>query len=95
MSGVGMLVGYSAIHVGLPEMIAAGYNRERPYCSGVVRLIEGPSISGLIVGKNDSCPEEIAVGLAVQAAFMGLSPNGQTVLAFEMRKDVDFPNSNS
>jgi len=83
MSGVGELIGFSAIHIGLPAMIAAGYNRERPYCSGIVRLSEGPTISGLIVGENDSCPEEIAVGLRLQAAFVGLSPDGQVVLAFE------------
>ena len=41
-SGTGELAGFSTIHVGLPAMIAMGYNREKPYCSGVVRLSEGP-----------------------------------------------------
>jgi uncharacterized OB-fold protein len=84
-SGEGTLEGFTTIHVGLPEMVATGYNREQPYCSGVVRLAEGPAISGQIVGVDARRPETIHIGMKVRATFIdretGAGP--RTVLAFE------------
>jgi len=81
LSGEGTLEGFTAISVGLPDMIAAGYNREKPYCAGIVRLAEGPAISGQIVAEDGACPAEIAVGMPLRAVF--LRRGQETILAFE------------
>lgn len=87
LSGRGSLLGYTFIYIGLPAMTAAGYDRLHPYCSGVVRLEEGPAISALIIPAHigGSAPAGataastgLRVGLPVRAVF-GL-PTG---LAFE------------
>lgn len=66
LSGDGELVGFSTIFVGLPEMKAEGYNKDKPYNSGVVRLKEGPLICGQILAQDD----ELKVGMEVKAVFM-------------------------
>ncbi len=86
-SGDGVLEGYTAIHVGLPDMVSAGYSRERPYCTGVVRLAEGPAISGLIVAGAGDCPEKITVGMPLKATYLELSPDQPVILAFATRTD--------
>jgi len=75
-SGEGSLSGFTCIHVGLPEMAAQGYSREHPYCSGVVRLAEGPAISGQIVGVDAARPGTIHIGMPLRAVFLN---NGGTV----------------
>ena len=41
MKGRGRLVAFSVIAVGAPMMIEEGFDRELPYCSGIVELEEG------------------------------------------------------
>ena len=86
LSGEGELASYTTIHVGLPAMVAEGYSRERPYCAGVVRLAEGPSISGQIVGKDDTCPEDIAIGMPLRAVYLTRGPEQQVILAFQKKE---------
>lgn len=85
LSGMGELIGFTSIAVGLPEMTAEGYNREHPYCVGVVRLAEGPSISGQLIHIDCDHPETIHIGLSVKAAFIerGTGEAAQVRLAFE------------
>lgn len=78
LSGEGELVGFSTIFVGLPEMKAEGYNKDKPYHSGVVRLKEGPLICGQILGAED----DLKVGLEVKAVFMKHSQGTRTRLGF-------------
>lgn len=82
LTGRGVLEGVTYIHVGLPEMAAQGFTRERPYCSGVVRLDEGPAISGQIVGELTDHPGEVRVGMPVRAVF--LNRDGVPALGFKL-----------
>jgi uncharacterized OB-fold protein len=70
MSGAGELIGFTTVHIAPTAMIEAGYDRNNPYCTGVVRLAEGPAISAQIVGVDPSQPETIDVGAAVRATFI-------------------------
>jgi uncharacterized protein len=81
LSGAGQLVGFTVIHIGLSAMVAEGYDQEHPYCSGVVKLAEGPGISGQIIGVDSHHPETIQVGMPLRAIFV--TREGHTGLVFE------------
>ena len=85
MSGTRKLIAFTTVHIGTSEMIAAGYDRTRPYCAGIVQLAEGPAISGQILGIDASRPESIAVGTALRATFVerGEGEGAARFLAFE------------
>ncbi len=70
LSGEGQLEGYTLVYVGLPAMTAEGYSRQKPYCSGVVRLKEGPAVAAQIVGEDGALPEPIQVGMPLCAVFL-------------------------
>ncbi len=82
LSGEGRLEGYTIIYVGLPAMAAEGYSRENPYCSGVVRLKEGPVITAQIVGADGGMPEEIRADMALRTVFREHGETGHVALAF-------------
>ena len=48
MQGRGKLAAYTCILIGTPAMIAEGYGRKNPYCSGVVELEEGGRVDARI-----------------------------------------------
>jgi uncharacterized OB-fold protein len=85
MSGDGKLLAFTSVHIGPTAMIEAGYDRKKPYCTGIVQLAEGPAISAQILGVDASHPEEIAIGTAVRVAFVqrGEGDAQRTILAFE------------
>lgn len=70
LSGQGELAAFTSIFIGPVAMAKAGYDRSNPYCSGIVRLVEGPSISAQILGVEASRPESIAIGTPLQATFI-------------------------
>ena len=70
LEGKGKLVAFTVICVGLPTMINEGYNRDHPYCSGVVELEEGPRISAQIIGVDVTKPESIKIGTPLTADFI-------------------------
>lgn len=80
-SGQGTLTGFTFIHIALPEMAAEGYSRERPYCTGVVTLAEGPAVSGQIVGVDAARPETVHHGMPLRVVFP--TGDGPTRLVFE------------
>jgi uncharacterized OB-fold protein len=86
-SGRGKLLAFTTIHIAPTAMIKAGYGRDKPYCTGIVQLAEGPSISAQILGVDATRPEEIAIGTPLQVAFVQREegPDGKkrTYLAFE------------
>jgi hypothetical protein len=84
-SGRGRLAAFTVIHVAPTSMIAAGYGREHPYCSGIVELQEGPRVSAQILGLNVGQPESIKIGLPLRVAFVerGEGDKRRTELAFE------------
>jgi uncharacterized OB-fold protein len=86
MSGQGTLVAFTTIHIVPTAMIGAGYGRDNPYCTGIVRLREGPTISAQILGVDAGAPQEIVIGSPAQVAFVrrGEGDDAQTFLAFEI-----------
>ena len=87
LSGQGSLAAFTAVHIGPRAMIAAGYDRYNPYCSGIVRLEEGPAISAQILGLDVAAPEEIKIGAPLQVTFVDREQgeDKQTILAFEVQ----------
>lgn len=85
MKGKGKLAAFTCISVGLPFMIAEGYDRKRPYCSGVVALEEGTRAVARIEGVDGSKPETIKIGAPLQVEFLhrGEGDNLETFLAFK------------
>lgn len=85
VSGRGKLTAYTTVSVGLSSMVAAGYDRGHPYCSGIVALEEGPSISAQILGVDANDPASIEIGTPLKVAFVdrGQGEERQTYLAFE------------
>jgi uncharacterized OB-fold protein len=57
-----------------------------PYCSGIVRLNDGPAISAQIVGVDVTKPEEIRIETPLKAVFVeqGEGEEKRTYLAFEV-----------
>ena len=70
LSGEGELRAFTTIHIAPTAMIAAGYGRDKPYCSGVVQLREGPSISAQILDVDVEHPENISVGAPLKVDFL-------------------------
>lgn len=88
LSGRGKLVAFTIVYVGTSAMIAAGYDRKNPYCVGVVELMEGPKISAQILGVDVTHPEQIKIGMPLQAKFIerGEGEAKKTLLVFEPSK---------
>ena len=69
MKGKGKLVAYTVISVGPPMMCDEGFDREHPYCSGIVELEEGVRIPGRIMGVNVTKPDQIKIGTPLTAEY--------------------------
>ena len=82
--GAGRLVAFTCISIGPPAMVAEGYDRNNPYCSGAIELTEGPRVVGRIEGVDTCNPETIKVGMPVKATFLhqGAAEDRKTVLGF-------------
>jgi uncharacterized OB-fold protein len=85
IKGKGKLAAFTCISVGPPFMIAEGYDRKRPYVSGVVALEEGTRVVARIEGVDGSKPETIKIGAPLQVEFLhrGEGDNLTTFLAFK------------
>ena len=85
MEGKGKLSAFTCISIGPSFMIAEGYNRKNPYCSGVVELDEGPRVDARIEGVDTNKPEDIKVGMPLRVKFLhrGEEDDLKTYLAFE------------
>jgi scaffold protein (connect acetoacetyl-CoA thiolase and HMG-CoA synthase) len=85
LKGEGRLAAFTCISVGPPFMMAEGYSRKNPYCSGVVELAEGARVDARIEGVDTQKPETIRVGIPLKAKFLHRegAEEGQTVLIFE------------
>ena len=70
MSGAGRLAAFTCISIGPSFMIAAGYDRRNPYCSGVVELDEGPRVDARIEGVDPKNPETIKVGAPLTVKYI-------------------------
>jgi uncharacterized OB-fold protein len=90
MEGTGRLAAFTCITIAPPFMIAQGYNRKNPYCTGVVELEEGARVDARIEGVDAGKPEEIKVGMPLKVKFLHREAGGkkETYLAFEPDKSV-------
>ena len=84
LSGEGELAAFTAVFIGPNAMIEAGYDRQNPYMSGIVKLAEGPFISAQILGLDAAQPAVNAIGtpLTVQFIERGEDTARRTFLAF-------------
>lgn len=84
MNGTGKLAAFTSISIGPPAMHAEGYDRDNPYCTGVVRLDEGPGIVARIEGVDARNPDAIEIGMPVTAMYLhrGSGVDCATQLAF-------------
>ena len=85
LAGRGKLAAFTCISVGPPSMMAQGYNRKNPYCSGVVALEEGARVDARIEGVDTHKPETIKVGTPMKVKYLhrGEGETATTYLAFE------------
>jgi uncharacterized OB-fold protein len=85
LSGEGKLLAFTTVHIAPTAMIEAGYDRNNPYCTGIVELVEGPAISAQILGVDPAKPEEIQLGTPLRVTFVprGEGDQARTYLAFE------------
>ena len=83
-AGEGRLVAFTSISIGTPAMIKEGYDRNNPYCSGAVELVEGARVVARIEGVDALRPETIEVGMPLRVKFLnqGTGDNRTTVLTF-------------
>ncbi len=61
-SGRGKLSTFTCISIVPARMSEKGYGRDKPYCTGIVTLEEGPRLSALIVGVDAANPDDIKTG---------------------------------
>ena len=69
MVGTGKLMAFTSIFIGPPWMAQQGFDRQHPYCTGVVELDEGPRVVARIDGVDASHPEDIKIGLPLLVDF--------------------------
>jgi len=83
-SGKGKLAAFTSIYIAPTAMIEAGYGRDNPYLAGVVELDEGVKISAQVLGMDASKPEEVEIGVSLQAEFVerGEGDAKKTLLTF-------------
>ena len=84
MPETGKLAAFTCISVGPPSMQAEGYNRENPYCSGVVEVGDGIRVDARIQGVDPKDPDTIKVGMTMRAHYIHREKEGvpSPVLAF-------------
>jgi uncharacterized OB-fold protein len=85
LSGNGKLAAFTCIAIGPPFMIAQGYDRENPYCVGVVELDEGVRVDARIEKVDAKRPETIHVDMPLRVMFLrsGDGEAARTCLAFK------------
>ncbi len=84
MKGEGKLVAFTCIAIGPRFMTEAGYDREHPYVSGVIKLEEGVRVDGRIEEVDGRRPETMRIGVPLVVKFLhcGEGENLRTVLGF-------------
>jgi uncharacterized OB-fold protein len=75
ISGGGVVQSFTVVHIPLSTMVGRA-----PYTVAVVKLNDGPSVSGLVLDVDDG--EKISVGSRVQAEFV--KEREKTSLCFKL-----------
>jgi uncharacterized protein len=86
----GRLAAFTTIYIALTAMIEAGYSRAQPYCSGIVKLDDGPSISAQILGVDVGGPDQTRIGTPLEVEFIDRKEGEETrtYLAFRAVKSM-------
>ena len=74
--GIGTLKTFTILHVA-PSTL----KKKAPYILGIVKLNEGPLITGRIINIPSDKPEKITIGMSVKADF--IQESDATILAFK------------
>ena len=82
MSGKGRLAAFTCIAIGPPSMVEEGYDRNHPYCTGVIELDEGPRMVARIDGVDAQNPETIKIGTSLMMKYLKRTADQETVLVF-------------
>ncbi|TFG11244.1 MAG: Zn-ribbon domain-containing OB-fold protein [Promethearchaeota archaeon] len=73
-SGNGEVAAFSCIGVGTKFFADKGYSIRKPYCFSVIKLSEGPMISGQLIGINEievqKTPPAQIIGKKVKVSFI-------------------------
>ncbi|MGD2027915.1 MAG: Zn-ribbon domain-containing OB-fold protein [Anaerolineales bacterium] len=88
MGPEGELAAFTTVYIAPTAMIEAGYGRDNPYCSGIVKLDNGLSVSAQILGVDAADAESIKIGSRVVVEFIarGEGMEKETFLAFRIVK---------
>ena len=78
MSGNGKIAAFSCISVGTTFMVEKGYSMKKPYCFSVIKLDEGPMISGQLLGVDETKPDTIKIETPVKIKFIETDLKGET-----------------
>lgn len=68
-SGRGHLVAMTRMAMVSPGLADEGFGGDRPYCSGVVELEEGPRVVARLAGRENDEPDEMEVGQEMLVGF--------------------------
>lgn len=87
MKGLGRLAAFTCIRVVPPTMQVWGYDRKKPYCSGVVDLQDGGRVVALIDDVDPTRPETLSIGMPLAVKFLhrGEGEARESMLAFRPR----------
>ena len=87
LSGQGRLATFTAIYIAPTLMLDEGYDRDRPYCTGIVETQEGVKISARILGVDPSDTASIQIGAPLAVTFVphGEDERARLVLAFRVQ----------
>jgi len=85
VGGKGKLLSFTCIAVAAPSMKEEGFDRNNPYCLGVVELDEGVRVVARIQGVDALHPETIRIGMPLHKKILhrGEGEHARAVLAFE------------
>jgi uncharacterized OB-fold protein len=78
-SGRGRLSTFTCVSIVPVFMGQRGYGRDKPYCTGVVTLEEGPRISALILGVDADNPQNIRTGMNLVLDLSDIDPEKPSV----------------
>ncbi len=88
LSGKGELKTFTAVYVGAKVMTDKGYGRKTPYVFAVVQMEEGPSISGQLVGIEETNPDTYHIGMKVEVTYLktetGKDKEGNSVYRWDV-----------
>ncbi len=86
LAGQGTLAAFTSVYVVPTFMAEEGFDRNHPYCTGIVALAEGPQISARLLGVDARAPAAIRIGSPVTVEYVerGEGEARKTYLAFRV-----------